>query len=131
MGLGSAAPLVFGTMDTLRQILLVIHILGFAALIGGLLVQAKSPEKVVNSAMRDGVGTAFVAGIALVGVLQADDVEVNNTKIAVKGLIGLLLLILVMANTRKERIPQGLWVGLLLLSVAKVCVAVLWSSAHA
>jgi hypothetical protein len=118
-------------METLRQVLLVIHILGFAALIGGLLVQAKSPEKVINGAMRDGVGTAFVAGIALVGVLQADDVEVNNTKIAVKGLIGLLLLILVMANTRKERIPQGLWVGLVLLSVANVCVAVLWSSAHA
>jgi heme A synthase len=118
-------------METLRQVLLVIHILGFAALIGGLLVQAGSPERVVNSAMRDGVGTAFLTGLALVGVLQADDQEVDNTKIAVKGLIGLLLLILVMANTRKERIPQGLWVGLLLLSVANVCVAVLWSSAHA
>ncbi len=118
-------------METLRQILLVIHILGFAALIGGLLVQAKSPEKVVNSTMRDGVGTAFVAGIALVGVLQADDVEVNNTKIAVKGMIGLLLLILIMANARKERIPQGLWAGLVLLSIANVCVAVLWSSVHA
>ena len=118
-------------MDLLRQILLVIHILGFSALIGGLIVQAGRPERVVNSAMRDGVGTAFVAGIALVGVLQADDVEVNNTKIAVKGLIGLLLLILVMANSRKERIPNGLWVGLLLLSVANVCVAVFWSSVHA
>jgi heme A synthase len=118
-------------MEILRQVLLVIHILGFAALIGGLIVQAGSPERVVNEAMRDGVGTAFLAGIALVGVLQADDVEVNNTKIAVKGLIGLLLLILVMANARKERIPQGLWAGLLLLSVANVCVAVFWSSAHA
>ena len=118
-------------METARLILLVIHILGFAALIGGLLAQAKEPVKKVNGAMRDGVGTAFLAGLALVGVLQADDVEVNNTKIAVKGLIGLLLLILVMANTRKERIPQGLWVGLVLLSVANVCVAVLWSSAHA
>jgi hypothetical protein len=118
-------------MDTLRQILLVIHILGFAALIGGLIVQAGMPERVVNAAMRDGVGTAFVAGVALVGVLQADDVEVDNTKIAVKGLIGLVLLVLIMANTRKERIPNGLWLGLLLLAVANVCVAVLWSSAHA
>jgi len=118
-------------MDLLRQTLLVIHILGFAALIGGLLVQSKAPERVVNGAMRDGVGTAFLAGIALVGVLQADDVEVNNTKIAVKGLVGLVLLVLVMANARKERIPQGLWVLLLLLSIGNVCVAVFWSSAHA
>lgn len=118
-------------MEILRQFLLVIHILGFAALIGGLIVQAGMPERVVNAAMRDGVGTAFLAGIALVGVLEADDQELNHTKIAVKGVIGLVLLILVMANARKERIPQGLWVGLLLLSVANVCVAVFWASAHA
>ena len=118
-------------MEFLRHVLLVIHILGFAALIGGLLVQVGSPERVVNSAMRDGVGTAFVAGIALVGVLQADDQDVDNAKIAVKGIIGLVLLVLIMANTRKERIPNGLWAGLLLLAVANVCVAVFWSSAHA
>lgn len=117
-------------MEFLRHLLLVLHILGFAALIGGLLVQARVPEKVVNAAMRDGAGTAFVAGIALVGVLEADDADVDNAKIAVKGLIGLVLLVLVMANLRKERIPQGLWAGLLLLSVVNVCVAVFWSSAH-
>ena len=81
--------------------------------------------------MRDGVGTAFLAGLALVGVLQADDVEVNNTKIAVKFGIGLVLLVLIMANTRKESIPKGLWAGLLVLAVAEVCVAVLWSPVHA
>ena len=117
-------------MEFLRHVLLVIHILGFAALIGGLLAQAGSPEKVVNGAMRDGIGTAFVAGIALVGVLQADDQDVDNAKMAVKGLIGLVLLVLIMANTRKERIPTGLWAGLLLLALANVCVAVFWSSAH-
>jgi peptidoglycan/LPS O-acetylase OafA/YrhL len=117
-------------MEILRHALLVIHILGFAALIGGLLAQVGHPQRVVNAAMRDGVGTAFVAGIALVGVLQADDQPVDNTKITVKGLIGLALLVLVMANTRKERIPHGLWAGLLLLAVGNVCVAVFWSSAH-
>ena len=118
-------------MEFLRHVLLVIHILGFAALIGGLLVQVGTPERVVNSAMRDGVGTAFVAGIALVGVLQADDQDVDNTKIAVKGLIGLVLLVLIMANARKPRISQGLWALLLVLTVANICVAVFWASAHA
>lgn len=117
-------------MELLRHILLIVHILGFSALIGGLLVQAGPGEKKVNGAMRDGVGTAFLAGIALVGVLEAGDGDVNHAKIAVKGLIGLVLLVLVMANTRKERIPNGLWAGLLVLSVVNVCVAVLWSSVH-
>ncbi|GAA4675566.1 hypothetical protein [Nocardioides nanhaiensis] len=117
-------------MELLRHILLIVHILGFAALIGGLLVQAGPGVKSVNGAMRDGVGTAFLTGIALVGVLEAGDGDVDHAKIAVKGLIGLVLLVLVMANTRKERIPNGLWAGLLVLSVVNVCVAVLWSSLH-
>ena len=118
-------------MDVVRQLLLIAHLLGFAALFGALLVQARSPEKSVTGVMRDGVGTAFVAGLALVGVLEAGDSDVNHAKVGVKLAIGLVLLVLVMANMRKERIPQGLWVGLILLSVANVAVAVLWSSAHA
>lgn len=118
-------------MDTLRLILLVLHILGFAALIGGLLAQAGQEEKRVNGAMRDGVGTAFLAGLALVGVLEADDaIEVDHAKIGVKFGIGLVLLVLVMANTRKASIPKGLWAGLLVLAVVEVCVAVLWSPVH-
>ena len=117
-------------MEFLRHLLLVIHILGFAALLGGLLVQARTPEKSVNALMRDGAGTAFLAGLFLVGVIEADDGELNNTKIAVKGVIGLVILVLVMANMRRDRIANGLWALLLLLTVANICVAVFWSSAH-
>lgn len=119
-------------METLRLILLFLHILGWAALFGGLVVQAKEPVKKVNAAMRDGVGTAFLTGLALVGVIQGGDLgTVNNAKITVKLVIGLVLLVLVMANMRKERIPQGLWAGLALLTAANIAVAVFWSSAHA
>jgi hypothetical protein len=117
-------------METARLILLVLHILGFAALIGGLLAQAGESEKKVNAAMRDGVGTAFLAGLALVGVLEADDGDVDHAKIGVKFGIGLVLLVLVMANTRKTSIPKGLWAGLLVLAVVEVCVAVIWSPVH-
>ncbi|WP_310527148.1 hypothetical protein [Nocardioides sp.] len=118
-------------MEILRLVLLFVHLLGFAALVGGLLVQARDSEKTVNAAMRDGVGTAFLAGLLLVGVLEAGDDPVNHAKIGVKFTIGLVLLVLVMANVRKPTIPQGLWAGLLLLSVANVAVAVFWSPAHA
>jgi hypothetical protein len=117
-------------MDTLRLVLLFVHILGFAALIGGLLVQAGAGEKVVNGAMRDGAGTAFLAGLFLVGVLEAGDEDVDHAKIGVKLVIGLVVLGLVMANLRKPRIPAGLYWGILALSVANVAVAVFWSPAH-
>ncbi len=118
-------------MEILRLVLLFLHVLGFAALFGGLVVQARNSEKSVNAAMRDGVGTAFLAGLLLVGVLESGDDPVNHAKIGVKFAIGLVLLVLVMANARKPTIPQGLWAGLLLLSVANIAVAIFWSPAHA
>lgn len=118
-------------MEFLRLILLFVHILGFAALLGGLLVQARLPEKSVNALMRDGAGTAFLAGLALVGVLEAGDDPVNHAKVGVKLVIGLVILVLVMVNLRKERIPQGLWAGLLGLTVLNIAIAVFWATAHA
>ena len=106
-------------METLRLILLFVHILGFAALFGGLVSQARDPEKRITAVVRDGAGTAFLAGLILVGVLEAGAGDVD-----------LVILVLVMANVRKPRIPQGLWLGLLLLTLANIAVAVFWSPAH-
>jgi hypothetical protein len=39
--------------------------------------------------------------------------------------------VLVMVNLRKPSIPQGLYLGLLALTVANIAVAVFWSPAHA
>jgi NADH:ubiquinone oxidoreductase subunit H len=116
-------------MEFLEHLLLVIHLLGFGALFGGLLVQARTSEKTVNALMRDGIGTAFVAGLLLVGVVQGAGDHVDNTFVAVKGIVALVILILVMANLRKPRISQGLWALLLLLTLANVCVAIFWESA--
>jgi hypothetical protein len=118
-------------MDLVRQIALFVHILGFAALLGGLLVQLSGGPRRVNGLMRDGAGTAFVAGLALVGVLEAGDGPVDHAKVGVKLLIGLVVLVLVMANVRKERISDGLYFGILALTVINVAVAVFWSPVHA
>lgn len=117
-------------METLRLVLLLLHIIGFAALLGGLLVQLGPGDKSVNRAMRDGAGTAFVAGLLLVGVLEAGDTDVDHAKVAVKFAVGLIILGLVMANLRKPRIPQGLFFLLIALSVANIAVALFWSPVH-
>ncbi len=118
-------------MEMVRLILLFVHILGFAALIGAMLAQLRTPEKSVTAVMRDGAGTAFLAGLLLVGVLEAGDDPVNHAKVGLKFAIGLVILVLVMANLRKAKIPSGLFYGLLALSVANVGVAVFWSPVHA
>jgi hypothetical protein len=76
--------------------------------------------------MRDGAATAFVAGLFLVGVLEAGDDAVDHTKIAVKFALGLVVLVLVLANLRKQWIPPGLFWALLALTLANAGVALLW-----
>jgi len=117
-------------MEILRLVLLLIHILGFAALLGGLLVQLSADEKRVNGLMRDGIGTAFVSGVLLVGVLESVG-DPDHMKIGVKFAIALLILVLVMVNMRKPRIPDGLYYGLLARTVINSAVAVFWSPVHA
>lgn len=117
-------------MEFVRHLLLFVHILGLAALLGGLFVQFKGDGYTVNGAMRDGAGTAFLAGLALVGVLEAGDAAVDHAKVSVKLVIGLAILALVMANVRKERISARLFFIILTLALVNVGVAVFWSSAH-
>ena len=117
-------------METLRLVLLFVHILGFAALIGGLFVQFGPGDKVVNAPMRDGAGTAFLAGLALVGVLEAGDGDVNHAKIGAKAVVGLVVLVLVMANVRKPKLPDGLFYGIFALALLNVGLAVFWSPVH-
>jgi cell division protein FtsW (lipid II flippase) len=120
-------------MEIVRLILLLLHVLGFAALIGGLLVQLREPVKRVNSLMRDGSGTAVVAGILLVGVIEMGDFHTPdsfNAKVGVKLLIGVVILALVMANVRKERISNALFWLISALTLANVVVALFWAPAH-
>lgn len=117
-------------MEAIRLILLFIHLLAFAVLLGALLVQAKEPTKRITPWIRDSAGTVFLAGLLLVGVLEGMDADVNHAKVGVKLVIGLVILGLVMANVRKESISKNLWATLLVLTVANVAVAVFWSSAH-
>ena len=113
-------------MDTLREVLLFIHLVGFAALFGGAFVQLRDHVKVINSAMLHGALTQVVSGILLVGVIQGDDGTVDNTKIGVKFAIALVIAVLCWVNRSKESVPHGLFNGIALLTLVNVAVAVFW-----
>ncbi len=113
-------------MELLENALVFVHFVGWAALLGGMVVQMREPTKTVNAAMRDGIGLAFLAGLFLVGILESGDEAVNQGKVAVKFGVGLVVLVLVMANMRKERIPDGLFWGLMALTLANMGVAIFW-----
>jgi uncharacterized membrane protein len=110
-------------MKVAQVILVVLHLLGVVMLLVGLLVQVRHSEKRVTGPMRDGIGTTFVAGLLLVGVLEIRDEEFDHTQVAVMFAVGLLILVLVMANLRKPAIPAWLYWALLALTVGNVVVA--------
>ena len=113
-------------MDVLRNLLLVVHLLGFAALFGGAIVQLRDEVKVVNSAMLFGALTQVVTGLLLVGVLEGQNAEVNHAQVGVKLGVGLVVAVLCWANRSKERVPGGLFYGMVLLTVGNVAIAVFW-----
>jgi uncharacterized membrane protein len=114
-------------MDLLRDVLLFLHFIGLAALFGGLFVQINTKPRVVNNAMFHGILTQLVTGLALVGVLEGlPDAEVNNTKVAVKLVVALVIGVLVFMNRKKRMLPDGLYFALVGLTVLNIGVAVFW-----
>ena len=114
-------------MSFLRDVLLFLHFIGLAALFGGLFVQVKAHPRVVNNAMFHGILTQLVTGLLLVGVLEGmPDEDVNHVKIGVKLVVALVIAVLVWVNRKKPSLPDGLYFGLMGLTVLNIGVAVFW-----
>ena len=116
-------------MQFLFNLLLVLHFVGLASLLGGFIVQMSSPTKGVNAAMLHGALTQLLSGVLLVGVVESDDTDVgelNMTKISVK--LGVVLVITVLAFVGRRRQPPqvALWALIGALTLVNVVVAVFW-----
>ncbi len=118
-------------MEILRNILLVLHFVGLASLLGGVLVQLRSirtGDARVIPAMLHGAYLQLLTGLGLVAVIQLADLDdVNNITIGVKLAVLIVLTVLaIVYRRRKTRTPQ--WVvptigGLTLLNIV---IAVFW-----
>jgi hypothetical protein len=113
-------------VEFLEHLLLVLHLLGMAALFGGALVQARDAVKVVNVSMLYGALAQVVTGLLLVGVLEGRDEPVDHAKIGVKLAVALIVALLCWANRAKDKIPDGVFFLILLLTTANVVIAVFW-----
>ena len=113
-------------MSVLHTVLLVLHLAALAAVVVGLLRQVPAESKGIDALVAHGATTQFVTGLLLVGVLEADDGDVNHVKIGVKLLVSLAVVGLAHANRRKPSIPVGLFWGLLALEAVNVVVALAW-----
>ena len=116
-------------MDVLYNVLVVLHFVGLASLLGGWLAQLGAREgRVMNLAMLHGVLTQLVTGVALVGLGSAVESlpSPDNAKITVKLGVALVIAVLVWANRRRAAVPGGVFFGVGLLSLANVVIGVFW-----
>ena len=114
-------------MEIVRDILLVLHFIGLASLLGGFLVQMKYQTKRVEAAMWHGALTQLVTGLLLVGVAEMGDRDVDNVKITVKLVVALAVTALAIYGSRREEKVTAALVGSVAgLTVLNIAVAVLW-----
>jgi len=116
-------------MSFVYNLLVVLHFIGLASVVGGFLVQMRSAQKGVNPAMLHGALTQLVTGVLMVGVIEMGMVEetLDMAKIAVKLAITLVITVLAFVG-RKKPLPQtGLWGAIGALAIVNIVIAVFWS----
>ncbi|MFC7402185.1 hypothetical protein [Citricoccus sp. GCM10030269] len=116
-------------MTVLNAILLAVHIVSAAAIVGGWLAHFKNPT-VTPSQWWGAIGMAL-SGLLLVGVLEiSNSAEVNYLKITVKLVIGLSVFLAALLGRRKENKGEPVSTGLAHavggLGLINILVAVLW-----
>ena len=113
-------------MDVAHQLLVLLHLVAFAALLGGALVQLRHREPEVSTAMLHGAWVALASGVALWVLADSFDVEVSTTAMVVKTVISAFVTLLVVLNRRFFSIPRGLLRLITLLVLAEAVIAVFW-----
>jgi hypothetical protein len=114
-------------MDGLRLILLYVHLVGFALLLGGSVAQYATGKVRINSAMLWGAGTQLVTGAALSAPLRGGgDNEPDPVKLAIKGVVGLLIFVMVFVPRKRAAVASGHFIAIVGLTLANAAVAVFW-----
>lgn len=113
-------------MAVLAQVLVLLHLIGFAALFGGVLVQLRLRDPEVNATMLHGAWVSVVTGAGLVALAVQARSDLPYAQLAVKLVLALFVVLLVSVNRRFSSIPRGLLALIGTLTLADAGVAVLW-----
>jgi cell division protein FtsW (lipid II flippase) len=113
-------------METVFNIALGVHILSILGILGLLLSQAqKSPRKLSPGIIHAGL-LAFVAGIVMTSIWKQvnPDELLNHTKLGVKAIILVVILIFAYTNVKKDVVKNWIWATMLGLTVLNIIIAV-------
>lgn len=112
-------------MDILRDVLLIAHLVGLAAILGPFLAQLAAKAKRVTMTMVWGARAQLVIGIALAGLASAGDGGADPIKLAVKLVVAIAVAGLAEVGKKRESNTM-FWLLVGLLTFVNVVVAVVW-----
>ncbi len=114
-------------MEALRLILLFVHLVGFALLLGGAIAQFLTGKFRINPAVLWGSVIQLLSGLALAAPLRGGgDAEPSPIKLGVKLLIAVLIFVMVFVPRKREAVNKGHFIGIIVLTLANAAVAVFW-----
>lgn len=117
-------------MDVLINIVVALHIVGIAALLGGFFTQMKvmgNGEGRITPGMLHGAFTMLATGIILVGLNEAAGNDVNHIKIGVKLVVLVVVLGLTYVKRDDERVPAGVLGAIGALTTLNIFLATVWT----
>ena len=116
-------------MEISRDLLLILHFIAMAGLLGGLLAsQSKLNKGVLHSSL-----LALVTGLGLVGIRYSlvdsypyQYEEINHSVVGIKLVILIIILALGYLNAKKQVFPKRAWLAMVALLVSNIAIAVVW-----
>ncbi|MCG5440415.1 hypothetical protein ACFYL6_17965 [Micromonospora sp. NPDC007208] len=112
-------------MEALRLILLYVHLIGFALLLGGSIAQYASGRLRINPAMLWGSVIQVLTGLGLSAPLRDGD-EPAPAKLVTKLVIGLLIFVMVFFSRKRDVVNRGHFLAIVGLTLVNAAVAVFW-----
>ncbi|MEV4713646.1 hypothetical protein [Micromonospora sp. NPDC049374] len=112
-------------MEALRLILLYVHLIGFALLLGGAIAQYLSGKIRINAAMLWGSVIQLLTGIGLSAPLRDGD-EPAPAKLVTKLVLALLIFVMVFFSRKRAEVNRGHFLAVVGLTLLNAAVAVFW-----
>ena len=114
-------------MNALRLVLLYLHLIGFALLLGGAVAQYVTGAIRINTAMLTGAAIQVITGLALAAPLRGGgEAEPEPAKLVVKAVIGLAIFAMVFFSRRRDAVNKGHFLAIVGLTLVNAAVAVFW-----
>nr|WP_230415906.1 hypothetical protein [Micromonospora tarapacensis] len=114
-----------GRVEALRLILLYVHLIGFALLLGGTIAQYLTGKLRINAAMLWGSVIQLLSGIGLAAPLRDGD-EPAPAKLVTKLVLALLIFVMVFFSRKRADVNRGHFLAIAGLTLVTAAVAVFW-----